>query len=125
MRIYYYLIFLFCLLSSCKKNESNPPSVSIASPMANDTVYLSDSIAVQATIADKNLSTYKIILYNFYSKALLYTETGNATVGTFTIDKKIGFSMNADTLAYMNILGIDKNGNTGGAGVQFFIKNNR
>ena len=125
MRNYWYIVLLFCFFSSCKKNESNPPSVSIALPMANDTVYLSDSIRVQATITDKNLSTYKIILYNLYSKALLYTEVGNASSGSFAIDKKIYFTLNADTTAYMNVLGVDKNGNTGGAGVQFFIKNNR
>lgn len=122
MRIHWSIVFVFVSLIACKKLETDPPSVQIDSPVANDTIALSDSIHLQATVSDKHLTNYKIIFYNFYSRKLLYKEEGSASAGNFILDKKITFLMNADTTVYLNILGIDQNGNTGGAGVKFYLK---
>ncbi|MEN9448545.1 MAG: hypothetical protein RJA25_1835 [Bacteroidota bacterium] len=123
MRFCWSILLLTSFLVACNKWETNPPLVQIGAPLTNDTLQLNDSIHIQATITDKHLSSYKIILYNYYSHAILYKETGNANVNPFTLDKKISFILNADTTVYMNILGVDKNGNTGSAGISFFIRN--
>ena len=68
------------------------------------------------------ITSYKIIISNFYNRKIYLKEEGAVSDNSITIDKKLFFSVNADTTAYLNILGIDKNGNTGGASVKFKIK---
>ncbi|MFN8260181.1 MAG: hypothetical protein U0X41_04490 [Chitinophagales bacterium] len=108
--------------TACKKWETDAPSVHLSFPVAADTVLLADSLSLQCNISDPNLRHYKVIIYNFYTRRLFYKEEGEATAGTFTLDKKIHFEMLADTTAYINVLGIDKNGNTGGAGAKFYLR---
>lgn len=122
MRIIGRILLLMNLLAACKKTETQAPSVQIISPMANDTISLSDSIPIHAIIKDKNLKSYKIIIYNNYSRQILFKEEAMSINTSLTLDEKISFELNADTTVYMNILGLDKNGNTGKAGVQFFLK---
>ena len=55
-------------------------------------------------------------------KKIYYKEEGAVSGNDFSIDKKVFFEINADTSAYLNVLGIDENGNTGGAGSRFEIK---
>lgn len=122
MRIIGSILLLMNLLAACKKTETQAPSVQIISPMANDTISLRDSISIHAIIKDKYLKSYKIIIYNNYSRQILFKEEAMSINTSLTLDEKISFELNADTTVYMNILGLDKNGNTGKAGVQFFLK---
>ena len=116
------LFILLLFLVSCKKLETEPPVVTIFSPTATDAFYVADSVRVNFSISDKNLTSYKIIIYNFYNRKIYLKEESAVSDNSIMIDKKLFFSVNADTTAYLNILGIDKNGNTGGAGVKFKIK---
>lgn len=118
-----FLIISSLLLSllSCKKLETDPPKVNILLPGENDTLQLSDSIQIQCEISDKNLRTYKIIIYNYFTRKLFYNEEGSTANSSISIDKKVFFDITADTTAFINILGIDANGNTGGAGQKFYI----
>ena len=122
MRNIFLVFFLLSAFVACKKLETQPPMVSLSAPMEADTVHLADSLQLQCTITDSHLSRYKIIIYNYYSRKLFYQEEGNAGAGTFVTDKKIYFDINADTTAFINVLGIDKNGNTGKAGTKFYIR---
>jgi len=117
-----FLFILLLFLVSCKKLETEPPVVTIFSPTATDSFYVADSVRVNFSISDENLTSYKIIISNFYNRKIYLKEEGAVSDNSITIDKKLFFSVNADTTAYLNILGIDKNGNTGGAGVKFKIK---
>lgn len=116
------LFILILFLVSCKKLETEPPVVTIFSPTETDSFYVADSVRINFTVSDKNLRTYKIIISNFYNKKLYFKEENAVIENSITIDKKLFVFVNADTTAYLNILGIDKNGNTGGAGVKFKIK---
>lgn len=122
MRLFFSFLIIVLGFIACNKNETYPPSVKIMSPLTNDTLSVSDSVLINATITDKHLSSYKIIVFNSYSKQILYSEKGSAAINPFSINKKVSFALNADTTVYMNILGIDKNGNTGVAGVSFYLK---
>ncbi|HMV14613.1 MAG: hypothetical protein IT275_10215 [Chitinophagales bacterium] len=83
---------------------------------------MQDSIFLHFNIKDKNLQSYKIILFNQYTKKIWYKEEANVTSADFNFSKKIFFELQADTTAYVNVLGVDKNGNTGVAGHAFYLK---
>lgn len=120
--IFISFILVTVFLISCKKNETEPPVVTILSPVANDSFYVADSVKVNFTVSDKNLSAYKVIIFNFYTRKILFKEETAATTTDISIDKRIFINTDADTTAYINVLGIDKNGNTGNAGVLFKLK---
>lgn len=119
-KIFYCFVCLFFL--SCKKWETSAPVINIVSPIIADTVFMQDSIFLHFNIKDKNLQSYKIILFNQYTKKIWYKEEANVTSADFNFSKKIFFELQADTTAYVNVLGIDKNGNTGVAGHAFYLK---
>lgn len=110
------------MVMSCKKLETEPPVVSIYSPVSTDSFYVADSVRLNFTVTDKNLSRYKIIIYNYYSRKLLYREEVAVDSTAATVYKRVFVHVSNDTIAYLNVLGIDKNGNTGGAGVKFKMK---
>ena len=116
------VIILILLLAACKKQEADPPVVIILSPAESDSFFITDSVTLNFTISDKNLMSYKIIVSNFSNRKIYYKEEAVAENNSITIDKKIFFNINADTTALINVLGIDKNGNTSGTGVKFKIK---
>lgn len=120
--IFISFILVAVFLISCKKDETEPPVVTILSPAVNDSFYVTDSVNVSFTVSDKNLSAYKIIIFNFYTRKILFKEETVATTTDISIDKRIFINTDADTSAYINVLGIDKNGNTGNAGVLFKLK---
>ncbi len=122
MRKLLFTIIYLLIFTACKKSETEPPKVSISFPSATDSFYLADSIGINFTVTDENLKFYKIIISNFYTHKIFYKEETSSADKTITITKKIFIDVAADTIAYLNVLGIDKNGNTGGAGISFKLK---
>lgn len=120
--IFISFILLPFFLVCCKKNETEPPVVTIFSPATNDSFYVMDSVKVNFTVSDKNLSVYKIIIFNYFTRKILFKEETAVTSNNVTLEKQIFIDTDADTSAYINVLGIDKNGNTGSAGVLFKLK---
>lgn len=116
------LLFLCAIVFSCKKNETTPPNVQIETPLNTDSFYIADSIPLRFTIADNNLQSYKIILSNKRNGKIYYKEEGNTNTTDYAIAKKIFAQVQADTLVLLNILGLDKNGNTGRDSVTFKLK---
>ena len=121
-RIFSAFILSLLFFISCKKNETEPPVVTIFSPAANDSFYVADSVRIIFSVNDKNLNAYKIIISNSYTRKIYYKEETAVDANNITIDKRILVSINADTTVLLNVLGIDKNGNTGSAGVSFKFK---
>ena len=120
--IFISFILLPFFLVCCKKNETESPVVTILSPAVNDSFYVADSVKVSFTVSDKNLSAYKIIIFNFYTRTILFKEETAPTTNDVSIEKRVFINTDADTSVYINVLGIDKNGNTGSAGVLFKLK---
>lgn len=121
-KIFSVFILSLMFFLSCKKNETEPPIVTLFSPVANDSFYVADSVRVIFSVRDKNLDAYKIIISNSYTRKIYYKEETAVDVNDITIDKRILVNINADTTVLLNVLGIDKNGNTGNAGVSFKFK---
>ncbi len=115
--------FLLLLFMACKKNETSAPTVTLLSPLSTDSFYIADSITLHFSIKDKNLVYYKAIFSNYSTRAIYYKEEGNTNTTDFIIHKKIYFSVPSDTMILLNVLGLDKNGNTGNASVVFKLKN--
>lgn len=122
MRKIFYVYILFLFFTSCAKDETAPPFVAIFSPMPTDSFYVADSVSVNFFISDKNLTLYKIIVSNLYTHKIFYREDVPVSEDNVSIAKKIFVNVSADTSAYIKIIGVDKNGNTGGAGVKFKLK---
>jgi len=114
-KIIYLFVFLFAIIA-CKKNETVPPIVEIYSPVAND------SFDIYFNIKDEHLQRYKIIISNKLTRKIYISEEGFTNTSDFTYDEKRYIKVQADTNVYMNILGIDANGNTGGSSVVFKLK---
>ena len=115
------LMLIGCLVA-CKKQETESPVVTLFSPTASDTFFVNDSVNIHFSISDKNLRSYKIIISNFFNKKIYYKEEGAVSGNDFSVDKKVFFEINADTSTYLNVLGIDENGNTSDASSRFEIK---
>ena len=122
MRKIFYVYIIFLFFTSCAKDETVPPVVIIFSPVSTDSFYVADSVKVNFMVADKNLIMYKIIISNLYTHQIFYKEDVSVSTNNITIDKKIFIDVSSDTSAYINIIGIDKNGNTGGTGTKFKLK---
>jgi len=122
-RIFSIFVVILTLIIACKKNETSAPTVTVLAPLSTDSFYVSDSIALHFSIKDKNLMYYKAIFSNNSTHAIYYKEEGNTNATDFIINKKIYFAVPSDTLILLNVLGLDKNGNTGYASVVFKLKN--
>ena len=120
-KIIYLFVFLFAIIA-CKKNETVPPIVEIYSPVANDSFVVADSFDIYFNIKDEHLQRYKIIISNKLTRKIYISEEGFTNTSDFTYDEKRYIKVQADTNVYMNILGIDANGNTGGSSVEFKLK---
>ncbi len=118
-----FLIFVTLLFFiACKKAETEPPVVTIFLPEVSDSFYVADSVSINFSVSDRNLRSYKIIISNYFTHKIFYKEETTVSSSDITINKKIFIASDADTTALMNVLGIDKNGNTGSAGAVFKIK---
>ena len=116
-------IFVFLLvIFACKKNETLVPVVEIYSPLINDSFVVADSFNINFNIKDENLERYKIIISNKLTRKIYINEEGFTNTLDFTFNEKRYINVQADTNVMMNILGIDKNGNTGGNSVSFKLK---
>jgi len=122
MRTLLFLIILIGCTAACKKLETVPPVVTLFSPMANDSFYTADSVSLSFNIKDKSLRSYSVIISNSYTRKIYYKEQMAISTNDTSIDKKVFVSVPNDTIAYINVLAVDANGNTGGAGTSFKLK---
>ena len=122
MRSSLYIFLFLLILVACKKNETKPPEITITSPLSTDSFYVADSIKLDVTIEDANLQSYKIILSNAFTRVIYFKEEGLTDSTFFSINKNIFIDVAADTSVLLNVLGLDKNGNTGNANVTFKLK---
>jgi hypothetical protein len=114
---------LMMMIVACKKNETTAPVIQIFAPLANDTFVIADSFRIHFSIKDEHLQSYKIIIANRLNNKIYITEEGNVNSSEFVFDEKRYIKLQADTSVYMNVLGIDANGNTGSNGVTFRLEN--
>lgn len=117
-----YLFVCVLLIVACKKNETIAPVIEIYAPKANDSFTVADSFRINFSIKDERLVSYKIIIFNKLTNKIYINEVGDATTSNFIFDEKRYINVQTDTSVYMNILGIDANGNTGKNGVAFKLK---
>ncbi len=119
----YIVALIFSLLAfACKKHDFKAPEVTLYTPVSNDSVYIADSVHVSFKITDANLTNYKVIISNSISRKIYHSEEGLTNGTDFSMDKKIYIQVSSDTMAYINVLGLDADGNTGRADARFKLK---